>query len=173
MRNLGRKVNRKMDCGKEEHREGMLRAAGSRPLGRALCQESELIDYPSGFLSRQKATSPDKGRHWRAANPGDGGRCGGRGKIAGGRSMIAPTITRPYRYPELSYGCKKVPPPAGCHVRNRKCLTTPPAFCPDKKPPPLTRGGMGAVRTWGFRNTILRPGCRRHTSTGLFASCPR
>ena len=40
-----------------------------------------------------------------------------------------------------------MPPPAGCHVRNRKCLTTPPAFCPDKKPPPLTRGGMGAVRT--------------------------
>ena len=47
----------------------------------------------------------------------------------------------------LSCGCKKGTPPAGCHVRNRKCLTTPPAFCPDKKPPPLTRGGMGAVRT--------------------------
>ena len=36
-----------------------------------------------------------------------------------------------------------MPPPAGCYVRNRKCLTTPPAFCPDKKPPPLTRGGFG------------------------------
>ena len=47
----------------------------------------------------------------------------------------------------LSCGCKKGTPPAGCHVRNRKCLTTPPAFCPDKKPPPLTRGGMGALRT--------------------------
>ena len=43
-----------------------------------------------------------------------------------------------------------MPPPAGCHVRNRKCLTTPPVFCPDKKPPPLTRGGMGAVRTRGM-----------------------
>ena len=43
-----------------------------------------------------------------------------------------------------------MPPPAGSHVRNRKCLTTPPAFCPDKKPPPLTRGGMGAVQTRGI-----------------------
>ena len=40
-----------------------------------------------------------------------------------------------------------MPPPAGCRVRNRKCLTTPPAFCLGKKPPPLTRGGMGALRT--------------------------
>ena len=50
---------------------------------------------------------------------------------------------------------KKVPPPAGCHVRNRKCLTTPPAFCPDKKPPPLTRGGMGALRTRGNGERLL------------------
>ena len=34
MRNLGRKVNRKMDCGKEGNRDaGMLQAAGSRPYG--------------------------------------------------------------------------------------------------------------------------------------------
>ena len=30
-----------------------------------LCKKSELFDYPSGFLSGQKATSPDKGRHER------------------------------------------------------------------------------------------------------------
>ena len=108
-----------------------------------------------------------------------------------GRLVAAPTITRPYRYPErdvegaVPYGgsgqfssvfnhpegihscamaqfmvkpihaprqfmparaihwpSAAMPPPAGCHVRKRKCLTTPPAFCPDKKPPPLTRGGM-------------------------------
>jgi hypothetical protein len=41
--------------------------------GRVLCQESELFDYPSGFLPGQKATSPDKGRLWRAANPEEKG----------------------------------------------------------------------------------------------------
>ena len=33
--------------------------------GRVPCKKSELFDYPSGFLSGQKATSPDKGRHER------------------------------------------------------------------------------------------------------------
>ena len=58
--------------------------------GRVPCKKSEMFDYPSGFLPRQKATSPDKGRHGCGANPGDGGRCGGRGEV-GGRLIAAPT----------------------------------------------------------------------------------
>ena len=68
--------------------------------GREPCKKSEMFDYPSGFLPRQKATSPDKGRHGCGANPEDIGRCGGRGEVASGRSMIAPTKKRPYRHPE-------------------------------------------------------------------------
>ena len=37
--------------------------------GRELCKKSEMFDYPSGFLPRQKATSPDKGRRGCTANP--------------------------------------------------------------------------------------------------------
>ena len=53
--------------------------------GRVLCKKTEMFDYPSGFLSGQKATSPDKGRHGCAANPGDGGRRQkpGRGVLPG------------------------------------------------------------------------------------------
>jgi hypothetical protein len=41
--------------------------------GRVPCKKSEMFDYPSGFLPGQKATSPDKGRLWRAANPEEKG----------------------------------------------------------------------------------------------------
>ena len=41
--------------------------------GRVPCKKSELFDYPSGFLSGQKATSPDKGRHGCGANPEEKG----------------------------------------------------------------------------------------------------
>ena len=34
-----------------------------------LCKKTEMFDYPSGFLSGQKATFPDKGRHGCGANP--------------------------------------------------------------------------------------------------------
>ena len=42
--------------------------------GREPCKKSEMFDYPSGFLPRQKATSPDKGRRGGGANPEDIGR---------------------------------------------------------------------------------------------------
>ena len=46
--------------------------------GRVPCKKSEMFDYPSGFLPRQKATSPDKGRHGCAANPGERGTAFGK-----------------------------------------------------------------------------------------------
>ena len=42
-----------------------------------------MFDYPSGFLPRQKATSPYKGRRGCAANPEDRGRCGANPKDRG------------------------------------------------------------------------------------------
>ena len=54
----------------------------------------------------------------------------------------APSPTRVrWKWYDAIVGAIHESPAGGCHVRNRKCLTTPPAFCPDKKPPPLTRGG--------------------------------
>ena len=70
--------------------EDSLRSA-ARPYGYAV----SAVDYPSGFLPRQKATSPDKGRRGGGANPEDIGRCGAMGKIAGGRF-----VNRPYAYRE-------------------------------------------------------------------------
>ena len=77
------------------HLRFTIRCALQHAPGRVPCKKSEMFDYPSGFLPRQKATSPDKGRHGCGANPGDIGRCGGRGNIASGRLIAAPTLTRP------------------------------------------------------------------------------
>ena len=76
------------------HLRFTIRCALQHAPGRVPCKKSEMFDYPSGFLPRQKATSPDKGRHGCGANPGDIGRCGGRGNIASGRLIAAPTLTR-------------------------------------------------------------------------------
>ena len=48
--------------------------------GRVPCKKSEMFDYPSGFLPRQKATSPDKGRHEMVRTRGMVG-----GTVGGGR----------------------------------------------------------------------------------------
>ena len=76
------------------HLRFTIRCALQHAPGRVPCKKSEMFDYPSGFLPRQKATSPDKGRHGCGANPEDGGRyganpkdrgrCGAMGEDAGG-----------------------------------------------------------------------------------------
>ena len=48
--------------------------------GRVPCKKTEMFDYPSGFLPRQKATSPDKGRHEMVRT-----RRTGVGAVRGGR----------------------------------------------------------------------------------------
>ena len=59
-------------CPKAIHaRKGNSLAIGCHAApGRVLCKKSEMFDYPSGFLPRQKATSPDKGRLWVRCEPG-------------------------------------------------------------------------------------------------------
>ena len=53
------------------HLRFTIRCALQHAPGRVPCKKSEMFDYPSGFLPRQKATSPDKGRHGCGANPED------------------------------------------------------------------------------------------------------
>ena len=83
----GRNSCRRQFMAKPIHaRQGNSLAIGRHAApGRVLCKKTELFDYPSGFLSGQKATSPDKGRHGCAANPGDRGRQQkpGRGVLPG------------------------------------------------------------------------------------------
>ena len=69
-------------------------AGGNHTLIPSSIARGRLIAYPSGFLPRQKATSPDKGRRGCGANPGDGGRCGGRGEVTGSEKVGA-AICRP------------------------------------------------------------------------------
>ena len=69
-------------CPKAIHaRQGNSLAIGRHAApGRVPCKKTELFDYPSGFLSGQKATSPDKGRHERVRTrrTGVGAEDGGR-----------------------------------------------------------------------------------------------
>ena len=88
----GRNSCRRQFMAKPIHaRQGNSLAIGRHAApGRVLCKKTELFDYPSGFLSGQKATSPDKGRHGCGANPGgevSAVQWGGRGdsRIARGR----------------------------------------------------------------------------------------
>ena len=76
------------------HLRFTIRCALQHAPGRVPCKKSEMFDYPSGFLPRQKATSPDKGRRGCAANPEDRGRCGGRGEVTGSEKVGA-AICRP------------------------------------------------------------------------------
>ena len=58
----------------------------TRPYGYAV----SAADYPSGFLPRQKATSPDMGWHGCGANRVYFGRWGGRGDGCGGEAKRLP-----------------------------------------------------------------------------------
>ena len=101
------------------HLRFTIRCALQHATGRVPCKKSEMFDYPSGFLPRQKATSPDKGRHGCGANPGERGRYGGRKEVTGSEKVGAaicrpPTPdhnrrnraagSRPYRHPERDVG---------------------------------------------------------------------
>ena len=120
-------------CPKAIHaRKGNSLAIGCHAApGRVLCKKSEMFDYPSGFLPVQKATSPDNGRLWRAANP-EGKSLhswtGMEGIRKGTSRAPSPTRVR-WKWYDVIVGAAICRPPTPDHNPRKRAADSRPYIC--------------------------------------------